>query len=48
MDVPKEDGEWLEEDTVAKREDSVYLFSGDRDAAVIASLGYVPVVGHLL
>lgn len=48
MDVPKKDGERLEEDTVAKRKDSIYLFGGNRDAAVIASSGDVPAVRHLL
>ena len=33
MDVPREDGERLEEDPVAKREDSIYLF--DKEFALI-------------
>ena len=48
MDVPREDGERLEEDSVAKWKDSIYLFGGNRDAAVIAAVGYIPTVGHLL
>ena len=38
----------LEEDTVVKRKDSVYLFDKHRDAAIIASLGYIPAIRHLL
>ena len=48
MDVPREDGERLEEDPVAKRKDSIYLFSKHRDVAIIASLGYIPAIGYLL
>ena len=48
MDVRGESGEGLEENPVAKRKDSISLFGGNRDAAVIAASGYVPAVGHLL
>ena len=34
VDVRREDWKQLEEDTVAKREDSVWLFFDNRDAAV--------------
>lgn len=33
---------------VAKREDSIYLFGDDRDAAVAPPTGYDSVIGHLL
>ena len=36
------------ENTVAKREDSIYLFDKHRDATIIASLGYIPAIRHLL
>ena len=48
VDVQREDWKRLEEDTVAKRKDSVRLFFNDRDAAVIASFGNVPAIRHLL
>ena len=48
VDVRKEDRKQLEEDTVAKREDSIYLFDKHRDVAIIASLGYLPAIRHLL
>ena len=35
MDVWREDWKQLEEDTMAKREDSIYLFDKHRDVAVI-------------
>ena len=38
----------LEEDTVLQREDSIYLFDKHRDATIIASLGYVSAIRHLL
>ena len=37
MDVPREDGERLEEDPVAKREDSIYLFDKHRDVTATAT-----------
>ena len=48
MDVPREDGERLEEFTVVQRKDSIYLFDKHRDATIIASLGYISAIGHLL
>lgn len=48
VDVQREDWKRLEEDTVAKREDSIYLFDKHRDVAIIASLGYLPAIRHLL
>ena len=33
---------------MAKREDSIYLFDKHRDATIIASLGYISAIGHLL
>ena len=48
VDVRREDWKQLEEDTMAKREDSIYLFDKHRDVAVIASLGYIPAIRHLL
>ena len=48
VDVQREDWKRLEEDTVAKRKDSIYLFDKHRDATIIASLGYIPAIGHLL
>ena len=38
----------MEKDPVAKREDSIYLFDKHRDATIIASLGYISAIGHLL
>ena len=37
VDVRREDWKQLEEDTVAKREDSVWLFFDNRDAAVTSA-----------
>ena len=48
VDIRREDRKQLEEDTVAKREDSIYLFSKHRDVAIIASLGYISAIRHLL
>ena len=48
VDVRREDWKQQEEDTVAKREDSIYLFDKHRDATIIASLGYVSAIRHLL
>ena len=48
VDIRREDRKQLEEDTVAKREDSIYLFSKHRDATIIASLGYISAIRHLL
>ena len=48
VDVRREDRKRLEEDTVAKRKDSIYLFSKHRDVAIIASLGYVSAIRHFL
>ena len=36
MDIRRKDRKWLEEDPVAKRKDSIYLFSKHRDVAIIA------------
>ena len=48
MDIRRKDRKRLEEDTVVWRIDNVWLFFDDRDAAIIASLGYVPAIRHLL
>ena len=48
VDIRREDWKWLEEDSVAKRKDSIYLFDKHRDATIIASLGYVSAIRHLL
>lgn len=48
MDVREESREGLEEDAVAKRKDSVYLFGGNRNAAVAVAVGYVPTIRYLL
>lgn len=48
MVIRKEDRKRLEENTVAKREDSVHLLDKHRDVAVIASLGNIPAIRHLL
>ena len=39
VDVRREDRKRLEEDTVAKRKDSIYLFSKHRDVAIMLRLG---------
>ena len=41
MDIRRKDRKRLEEDPVAKRKDSIYLFSKHRDVAIIASLVYL-------
>ena len=48
VDVRREDRKRLEEDTVAKRKDSIYLFNKHRDAAVTSTAWYVPAIRHLL
>ena len=48
VDVWREDWKQLEEDTMAKREDSIYLFDKHRDVAVIDAARNVPAIGHLL
>ena len=48
MDVPREDGERLEEDPVAKREDSIYLFDKHRDVTATATARNIPTIRHLL
>ena len=48
VDVRREDWKQLEEDPMAKREDSICFFCKHRDAAIIASLGNVPAIRHLL
>ena len=48
VDIRREDRKRLEEDIVAKRKDSIYLFDKHRDATIIASLGHVPAIRHLL
>ncbi len=48
VDIRRKDGERLEEETVAKRKDSVQLFSKHLDATIVASLGYIPAIRHLL
>ena len=48
VDVPREDGERLEGDTVVQRKDSIYLFDKHRDVAVIDAARNVPAIGHLL
>ncbi len=42
VDVPREDGERLEEDPVAKREDSIYLFDKHRDVTATATSRHKP------
>lgn len=46
MDIRRKDRKRLEEDPVAKRKDSIYLFSKHRDVAIIASLGYISAIRH--
>ena len=48
VDVRREDWKQLEEDPMAKRKDSIYLFCKHRDAAIIASIGNIPAIRHLL
>ena len=48
VDIRREDRKQMEKDPVAKREDSIYLFDKHRDVAIIASLGYLPAIRHLL
>ncbi len=48
VDVWREDWKQLEGDTMAKREDSIYLFDKHRDVAVIDAARNVPAIGHLL
>ncbi len=48
VDIRREDRKQLEKDPVAKREDSIYLFDKHRVVAIIASLGYIPAIRHLL
>ena len=48
VDVRRENWKRLEEDPVAKRKDSIYLFDKHRNAAIIASLRNVPAIRHLL
>ena len=48
VDIRREDRKQLEKDPVAKWEDSIYLFDKHRDVAIIASLGYIPAIRHLL
>ena len=44
MDIRRKDRKRLEEDTVAKREDSVWLFFDNRDAAVTPAARDVPAI----
>ena len=39
MDIRREDRKRLEEDIVAKRKDSIYLFDKHRDATLLLRLG---------
>ena len=48
VDIRREDWKRLEEDTVGKRKDSIYLFNKHRDVAVIDAARNVPAIGHLL
>ena len=48
VDIRRKDRKRLEEDPVAKREDSIYLFSKHRDAAITATAWYVPAIRRLL
>ena len=48
VDVPREDGERLEEDTVVQRKDSMYLFDKHRDATATATARNIPTIRHLL
>ena len=40
--------EKLEKDTVVQRKDCIYLFDKHRDTTIIALLGYIPAIRHLL
>ena len=48
VDIRRKDRKRLEEDTVAKRKDSIYLFDKHRDVAVIDAARNVPAIRHLL
>ncbi len=48
VDVRREDWKRLEEDPVAKRKGSIHFFNRHRDAAIIASIGNVPAIRHIL
>ena len=48
VDVWREDWKRLEEDPVAKRKGSIHFFDRHRDAAIIASIGNIPAIRHLL
>lgn len=48
VDIRRKDRKRLEEDPMAKLEDSILLFDKHRDATIIASLGYISAIGHLL
>ena len=48
VDVRREDWKQLEEDPVAKRKGSIHFFDRHRDAAIIASIGNVPAIRHIL
>ena len=48
MDVRRKDWKQLEEDPMAKREDSILLFDKHRDAAIIVSFGNIPAIRHFL
>ena len=48
VDIRRKDRKRLEEDIVAKRKDSVRLLDKHRDAAIIAPIGNVPAIRHLL
>ena len=48
VDIRRKARKRLEEDTVVWRKDNVWLFFDDRDAAIIASLGYDPAIRHFL
>ena len=48
VDVRREDWKRLEEDPVAKRKGSIHFFDRHRDAAIIASIGNVPAIRHIL
>ena len=48
VDVWREDWKQLEEDTMAKREDSIYLFDKHRDVAVIDAARNIPTIRYIL
>ena len=48
VDIRRKDRKRLEEDPVAKRKDSIYLFDKHWNVAVIAAARNIPAIRHLL